>query len=294
MRIRGRSHLSGQVHLVWSAADQPPGFDLIFTGVCKSQTDGLHEVVTLHNQAETRFEARKSFVWSDAGLETSPAVATAETHSKTMNIDSSLPGFIGRIAADVAHDRANERRAQADAISSQHAAQRIARGFDQRVDRQLAVLQAISHHLPASGYLRKATRFAMSSTPEALHFGLYRRDTTGNAQTAWLMPESCDAAIRLHRGVLELALADRTGLLVLGAVLLQFVASESQDLAEPALAVDVSKTSARAHWRLTRSDDGEWLLAEHFSPQPAGQPSPVGVPQPVPVSPVSQQRPAFR
>ena len=127
LRIKGRSHLTGQVHVAWHAADQPPGFDLIFTGVCHSQTDGLHEVVTLHNQAETKFEARKSFGWTDAGLDTSPAVATAETHSKTVNIDSSLPGVIGRIATEIAHDRADARRAGRRHLS--HACRRADRSW---------------------------------------------------------------------------------------------------------------------------------------------------------------------
>ena len=290
LKIAGRSHLTGQVHLLWHSADQAPGFDLIFTGVCHSQTDGLHEVVTLHNQAETHFEARKEFIWTETGLETSPAVAQAETHSKTVNIDSSLPGFVGRIATEIAHDRANQRRAEADAISGQHASQRIAGGFDQRVDHQLAILRLVSHHLPVGGLLRQATRFEVASTGESLHLAVYRRDVAGNEQTVGVLPEHCDAAIRLHRGVFQQALADRMGLAVLGGLVLHFLTTESQQVAQAA-AADNTSPQPKAYWQMARSVDGQWLLVEHYSPEPASQPSLPEALRPTPATPVSQERP---
>jgi hypothetical protein len=309
-RIAGQSHLSGQVKLVWHTPDLPPGFDLIFSGVCRSQTDGLNEVVTLHNQAETVFEARKQLIWTGEGLEASPAVAQAETHSTTVKIDSSLPGVVGRIASRIAQDRVAEVRPQADAISSQHAAERIARGFDARVDRSLAMLQMASHYLPAAIRLGRETRMQLTSTDDTMRLSLVRLGASEAdlAKATSEMHENCDVAIRLNRGFMGHALADRLVLLVGGAILLQTVANEEEAPAPQPVSqhprgtiktAAVKSSAAPAplpHWRLSPARDGRWLVVEHFSSPSASEPSPGERPQPDPrpapkLMPVSAQQP---
>ncbi len=290
-RIAGRSHLTGTVKLLWQPEDNPDGFDLVFTGVCRSQTNGLHEVVTLHNQAETRFEARKQIEWTEDGLKALPAVAKADTHSTTVGIDSSLPGFLGRIATGIAEQRVADSRAQADAISSQRAAKRIQDGFDARIDRSLTWLRLASHHFPTSGFRKcTATRLKLTNTPELLQMAIYRRDAVDAAQTE--MPAGCDVAIRLHRGALNRVLEDRTVLLVCGAIALQMLMSESE--------ATVSRSDAstadlqRRPWQIARSADGQWVLVQHIAAPPAANDSSPDSPKPTLAAPVSVKAPAAR
>jgi hypothetical protein len=289
-RIAGRSHLTGTVKLLWQPEDNPDGFDLIFRGVCRSQTDGLHEVVTLHNQAETRFEACKQIEWTEDGLKALPAVAKADTHSTTVNIDSSLPGFLGRIATGIAEQRVAESRAQADAISSEHAAKRIQDGFDARINRSLVWLRLASRHFPTAGFLRTATRLKLSNTPELLQLAVYRREASDAALSE--MPEGCDVAIRLHRGVLNRFLEDRTALLVCGAIAMQMLMTESE--ATSSRSDSSSQVSTLPSWQLARSADGQWLLVQHIAPPPANGDSIPAAPKSTLAAPVSVRAPAVR
>ncbi len=73
----------GSVRIVLVPSSDEIRFDLVFTGLCRSRTQGVNEVVVLQNTAETQFEAHKEFVWNSNGLTSSPTVAAAETRSKT-------------------------------------------------------------------------------------------------------------------------------------------------------------------------------------------------------------------
>ena len=53
-KIDGQSHLSGAIRLVLVPSDNDVRFDLIFTGVCRSRTQGVNDVVVLQNTAETQ------------------------------------------------------------------------------------------------------------------------------------------------------------------------------------------------------------------------------------------------
>ncbi len=262
-KIDGQSHLTGNVRLALVPSENEIRFDIIFTGICRSKTRGVNDVIVLQNTAETRFEAHKPLVWNSAGITTGPAVATAETRSRTNQINSTLPGVIGWVATQVAQGRANETRAQADAISSQHSAARIQRGLDARVDHLLAWATLISHYLPASSFLRRSTRIELSTTPECVGLAVVRRGVAGTAAPMKMptIPDDCDLAIEIHRGVLRRMAREPVALMIGGLVMDQILVTERPDVVERQ---DFTTSSPRhPAWQVARSPDRQWLTVRH-------------------------------
>jgi hypothetical protein len=275
-KINGTGHVSGNIRFALEPSPNEIRFNLIFTGVCRSRTQGLNDVVILQNTADTQFQARKQFVWGSQGLTALPATATAETHSTTRQINSTLPGLRGWIATGIAEQRVAESRAQADAISSQHSADRIRRGLDVHCERSLAWVRLVSNQVPASSVIRRGAWLELSSTSDALHLVLRRRGTAAPAtRTANVaLPPGCDMAMQIHRETLRSVIRDPLTLLVGAGILARIRAADRPAVSfttvptptgfvasrPPATA---GSSAPRAAWQLAASRDGQWLMAQH-------------------------------
>ncbi|HTU25032.1 MAG TPA: hypothetical protein VMF30_06525, partial [Pirellulales bacterium] len=246
-------------------------FDLVFTGTCRSETDGVNTFVVLRNSAETQFLARKQFVWNRQGLSSFPTVAAAETRSTTKRIDTPLPGVIGYVAREIAVQRAADVRPQADAIAAQHAAKRIEREVDGRIEGSLAVVGRLAHYLQAGGAAHRPMRLKFSCNGDALQLLVSRRDApqlTGLPENHPLASD-CDVSIRVHRGVLQPLLRDPRALLLLAVIADRIVLAD-----EPphfAVAGDRPGDPVVRPWRFSHSSDGTWFVVEHLR-QPSPQP----------------------
>ena len=149
-KINGRSNLTGTIQLVPRPSSKDIRFDLVFTGFSKARTQGVHSVVVLQNTTETQIQAQKSFILNSKGLTYSPAVAVAETHSATDQINSTLPGGFRRIAKQIAAKKVAEVQPQLDLAVAQTAAARVQQVLDARVEHRLAWTRLISKRLASS------------------------------------------------------------------------------------------------------------------------------------------------
>ncbi|HEX4145782.1 MAG TPA: hypothetical protein VHY91_19915 [Pirellulales bacterium] len=262
-KIDGQSHLSGIIGITLVPDSKEIRFDLVFRGVCRSRTEGVNTVVVLQNTAETQFEARKQFVWNSQGLASSPTIAVAKTRSTTNRIETGLPGVIGDVARQIAQARVAEVRPQADAIAAQHAAARIERALDARVDESVAWMRLISRYLPAAGQIQRMTRIKLSCTREAVEIVILRRDLENIAALSNTppLPGDCDLSIQIHRGTLLAMAHDPLALLMGAAVAHQVFATEEEPAVETPAGVALD--SPALAWRFTRSPDGEWLVVRH-------------------------------
>jgi len=277
-KIDGQSHLSGVIGISLMPSSKEIRFELVFKGVCRSRTAGVNTVVVLQNTAETQFEARKEFVWNSQELTHLPTVAQAETHSKLHQVDTELPGVIGRIARQIAEQKVAEVRPQADAIAAQHAAKKIESSLDARVDDSLAWVRLVSRHLPVAGFIQRATRTRLSCTGDAVQVLLLRRDAMNSPAATKMppLPHDCDISIQIHRGMWPAMIRDPLALLMGAAIANQIVATEDPATAESQ--TDRSLNPPALAWRLTRSPDGEWLIAQHIQQTPNSRPVSAAMP----------------
>jgi hypothetical protein len=271
-KIDGQMHLSGAIGLTLQPNNRELRFDLVFAGVCRSQTAGVNSVVVLQNTADTLFQAQKHFIWNSHGLTYSPATAIAETHSTTNRIDTVLPGLIGRIATQIAAGRVAQVHNQADEIAAQHAADRIEQALDQRVDEALAGLESISRQLPAASYLTRTTRTKLSSSREQAQLLVLRRDAKNTPALVKMehLPRDCDVLIQIHREMFRELARDPAALMAAMGVVMQLLAAEN-----PPGAAQVVAPQGQFDWQFAPSTDGQWLVVRHVGRErgPAAQPA---------------------
>ena len=140
--LTGKATTLGSASLVLEPDETQAVFHITFSGTIQSETLGYNGPVVLHNDAVTKFLARKQVILSNDGLRGLPASVTAETTSTTGKIETRLTGLRGRIAQQVARRRSEELRPLADRIAAEHAAERIAAIFDGKVQAAAKQLEA--------------------------------------------------------------------------------------------------------------------------------------------------------
>ena len=240
-------------------------FDVVFAGIVTSQTRGANGPVVLHGSAQTPFHAIKRLTLDAEGWHLSPTVIRARTTSVTTDIDSLLPGLRGRIAERVAWRRSAELRAEADAIASQHAADRIRDEIDKEVRLTVARMEKIliegTRDLPMEFENGRST-IRFSSTATHLDIVMHRLQAT--AEELALVPPVIDGdpamAIRAHRVVVRHAL---------GSTRLKTMLQTLQGGIRSDAKVRTVKTAAAEAmaFEVKWSPDRNWLIVDHFDVQ---------------------------
>lgn len=131
----GRARSTSTMRVALAPDDDRAVFDVILTGVARSHTTGKAGPVCIQCQGVTRFTASKRFHVSDEGVTSLPVQCKADTSSTITDITSEWPGLRGRIAVRLAWRRSDETHTQAERISAERNQQRIAREFEEQMNR---------------------------------------------------------------------------------------------------------------------------------------------------------------
>jgi hypothetical protein len=210
-RLVGRASTSGQTNV--ELVDDPSQAVAVvtFTGTIDAKTLGYNGPVTLHNETQTDFTARKLLVLGDEGLRVLPTEARATSKTVTTDIDTKHAGVRGRIASRIAWDRVAKTRSQVEEIASEHAEDRIEQALDARVEESLAdVRQLLMIKVPQLANSANPPRVQYSSTPYHIHI-VVGRDSATLAEREMLPPPilgNPEIVVRMHRTIVLRALGD--------------------------------------------------------------------------------------
>lgn len=154
----------------------PASFDIQIRGTVTTRTTGYNGPAILYSRSVTTFSATKRVLFETGrGFYGLPPVLTAQTRIFLEGISSRRGGLIGRIVVRRATRLEAAQRRQAEEITRQKVARRIASGFDAGANRQLAQLNRISKRgtmlaslFSMSGL--KSPQYSYTSTHEYLQF----------------------------------------------------------------------------------------------------------------------------
>jgi hypothetical protein len=209
----GTSRTTGQTTLVLRPSENEALGEVLFEGKIESQTTGHSGPATLHYLSRSTFRARKPLGISKAGLQTSPALATAPTQLTPTSISTSLPRLRGRIAQRIAWRRAAQSQSQANAIASNHRARDIQEGLDKRLNESLNEIQSQFEAGIANLELGNKDGLVVlrsRSRPDFVELALYRPGTEadGKSMPKFEVVGNPDIAVRAHRNVVAQLMAD--------------------------------------------------------------------------------------
>ena len=274
-RLVGRAHTLGEIELELETRPNRLIATIVFSGTIDMQTRGTNGPVVLENTGQTRFQVKKRILVSGDELVVEPSVAVAETSCTTEHLESTLPGLRGRIAERIAWRRVHETQAEADAIAARHCEARLARELDNHFAQLAAdglkqVYRQISRLVAAGG---SAPRLRFASTRTHLRIDVEQGPASGMPAEPTLAAaaEDCDLSARVHRSLVERALAD--------AELRNLVPLLLSHVVPPAAQVrPVGSAAALASIKVNWSPDGNWLLVRCKAPQAPQPVSPSHVP----------------
>jgi hypothetical protein len=133
--IHGTGHTVGQKSAVLVPSAEFAVFDTVLLAVNNSQSVGRNGPVCIYSTATTRIGSAKRLWLTVDGLSNYPAVTNAITNSQINQIQS----INGRqLVERIAQRRADRQHGEADAIASEHAAERTNRRVDEEGDASLA------------------------------------------------------------------------------------------------------------------------------------------------------------
>ncbi|QDU31878.1 hypothetical protein ETAA8_70390 [Anatilimnocola aggregata] len=125
--INGTARLLGQTNLKMLTNPEQAGYSVVLSGVANSNSVGYNGPVTIHSTGVTNLHGEKRIHFDDeiGGMRPSPATATAATSTSVNGI-----GARGPLVEKIAWKRVMESKGQAEAIASQHAADRLRAQMD--------------------------------------------------------------------------------------------------------------------------------------------------------------------
>jgi hypothetical protein len=138
-RIRGTGYTSGYVSTHLVPNPNRAVIDSLFEGTTQSRTIGRNGPATIHSAGQTVFQVRKRAYMDPDGLKTVPATAAARTRSRTLSVDSGRGGWLfGHIADSIAAGRVAQNKPRSEAISADHAEDRLIRRVEKDSNPELA------------------------------------------------------------------------------------------------------------------------------------------------------------
>ncbi len=128
--ITGTGKTKGQVSAQLIPNDRVALIHNFFDGRTNSHTTGRNGGATILTRGITDFKAIKQVSLDQFGFHNYNAVATARTDATPYSVDSGYSGIARATAQSVAWSRVRESRAEANRISSEHAAERVKNRLD--------------------------------------------------------------------------------------------------------------------------------------------------------------------
>ncbi len=228
-----------------------------FGGTINYDTVGCAGPVQIFARGVTQFQSVKT-IWLDAqGIHLTPSATNASTQSTITGLTTSLPRLRGRISLRIAQSRAAENHAQAEQVTSQHAARRIDRHFDASAEEQVAELRNIVSTklaaLPTDDSLRPRGWHARSK-PDFLEIVLLGPpgDGSGYVPAPTTKLGAADVRVDIHAAVVKTAMTDPAARSILQAVTVSLAMRPGESSEMPTVA-----------W----SDDSQWLSIAWQAPQ---------------------------
>jgi len=127
--IRGTGQTEGELSVEFLPDEEDAVVDLVMLARTESTNVGYNGPVRIYSQGTTDLGARKRLLISAEGIRALPSVAEAATRTKIQGVRA-VRG--GRIVEKIAWRKVCQSKRQAEAISSQHAEERLNRRIDQQ------------------------------------------------------------------------------------------------------------------------------------------------------------------
>jgi len=137
-RIYGSGTTRGRVVLELVPNSRQGELQALFTGMNDSQTVGYNRSAIIFTRGQTRLWGARRILVDDGGLRAMAVEAEAATRTTITGIDSSRRGVLGRLVRRVASRKASRQKPEAEAIASEHAADRFRERFASQTNQPLA------------------------------------------------------------------------------------------------------------------------------------------------------------
>lgn len=125
--IFGTAHTTGKTSLQLVPDSAQARFQVLLTGKAVSNNIGYNGPVTIYSSGVTSINGTKTLFMSSAGMTSHPATACCETNSSINGICAKR-----KIIEKIAWKKAGKSQGQAEAIASDHAADRVSAQMDER------------------------------------------------------------------------------------------------------------------------------------------------------------------
>ncbi len=229
-----------------------------FGGTINFDTVGCAGPVQIFTRGVTQFKSVKT-IWLDGqGVHLTPSATNASTQSTTTGITTSLPRLRGRISLRIAQSRVAESHAQADEITSRHAARRIDRRFDASAAEEVAQLRNVVSTklaaLPADNPLRPRGWHARSK-PDFLEIVLLGPpgDGSGYVPAPSANLGAADVRVDIHAAVVKTAMTDPAARSILQAVAVSLASRPGASSEMPAVAWSSDSQWLSIAWQLRKA-----------------------------------------
>lgn len=215
-RIIGTACLSGDVTVDLQAMNGGVALGLNMHATMTSRNRGFNRGVVLHSTGTAPVYAAKQIVATPSGVSATPAVVSADLYTRINAIQHKC-----RLVRKIASKKAAEQKPQADAIARGRLKRRVAEGYDQQVDEQLAEantqLARLNGPMPVLSRLGvRRPAFSLASTDQSVYASVTQASATQLAA-----PKPCPIvidsefgmALKIHQSlptnVVETLLLDR-------------------------------------------------------------------------------------
>jgi hypothetical protein len=208
--VRGISHTTARPKLTLISNSSCGQFDVHLTGTVESDTTSYSGPVSIANHGTTEFSSVKRIRFDGHDFLLEPARTTAQARLNMTGIDSSL-GLGRRLSLRIGQQRVDESRGQAEAITAQHAAERINREFDAAVAD--AVAQFRAHFAQTLKAIVADQEFGpvtlkCCSTGSAIQFALVGSGNGPAIEAPRALEHSADVEIDIHSDLVLKMLTD--------------------------------------------------------------------------------------
>ncbi len=136
--IYGNGTTRGKVVLELVPNQRQGVFEAQFVGINDSRTVGYNRSAIIFARGRTQLWGTRQVLLTDSGLRALDVEADASTRTTITGIDSSRRGLMGRLVRRVASRKAARQKPEAEAIASEHAAERFRGRFTSQMDQPLA------------------------------------------------------------------------------------------------------------------------------------------------------------
>lgn len=229
--ISGTGTTTGSLVVQTLPANDRARFLLTIHGHTDAHTVGYNGPAVMRSTSDTDFTSRKLIEITDPSFWVYPADVDATTSSHTYSVQKKGGGLGSRIVTAIASRQVSEKKAQADAIASQHAEDRIGSEMNDEVMEQIRKARdrytdEFRRPLQRRNAFPELIRFSSTESSISLEAMQATQHQLAASTPPPAVPEGHDIALRLNHSAVENGLAILLG----GATLTQTTADDEPKL----------------------------------------------------------------